>query len=264
MKTVVVIQARTGSTRLPGKVMLPCAGASVLARMLERVTAATTPSDVVVATTARPEDDVIVEVARQSGVEAIRGHDTDLLDRHIAVARATGAEVVVKIPSDCPLIDPATIDRVIGAFLTWRDVSPLDYVSNLHPPSWPDGFDVEVMTRTALEIAWEHAHRPHEREHTTPFLWDNPARFFTGNVSWETGLDYSRRYRLTLDYAEDYAVIRRVFETLWTPRRVFTLADILQVLDLQPAENAMHLGTSWYRNHPGAFLTLDEESHDRP
>jgi spore coat polysaccharide biosynthesis protein SpsF len=163
---------------------------------------------------------------------------------------------VVKIPSDCPLIDPATVDRIIGAFLAELDV---DYVSNLHPPTWPDGFDVEVMTRGALETAWREATRPLDREHTTPFLWDNPERFVTRNVRWETGLDASARYRMTLDYAEDYAVIRAIYDQLWSPARAFTLAEILELLDAQPAlraQNAMHIGTTWYRNHPGELKTL--------
>jgi spore coat polysaccharide biosynthesis protein SpsF len=256
MNVTVVIQARTGSTRLPGKVLLHAAGAPLLHRMVERVCAARTPSQVVIATTELAADDAIVELARRAGVACVRGHATDCLDRHVRAARATAADAVVKIPSDCPLIDPATIDRVIGAFLAEVDV---DYVSNLHPPSWPDGFDVEVMTRGALETAWREATRPLDREHTTPFLWDNPERFVTANVAWETGLDHSARTRLTLDHAEDYAVIRGVYDELWSPRRHFTLAEILDLLAARPelhALNARHLGTSWYRNHPGELRTL--------
>lgn len=260
MKVTVVIQARTGSTRLPGKVLLCAAGATLLQRMVERVSAARTPSSVVIATSVAPADDAICDVARAAGVACVRGHATDCLDRHVAAARATGADVVVKIPSDCPLIDPATVDRVIGAFLAEIDV---DYVSNLHPPTWPDGFDVEVMTRGALETAWREATRPLDREHTTPFLWDNPERFLTRNVAWDTGpepaIDASTRYRLTLDYPEDYVVIRGVYDELWAPHRHFTLPEILQVLEARPelrAHNAMHIGTSWYRNHPGELKTL--------
>ena len=283
MKVTVVIQARTGSSRLPGKVLMPVAGASLLQRMVERVCAARTPSEVVIATTELPIDDAIVGVARAAGVACVRGHATDCLDRHLAAARATCADAVVKIPSDCPLIDPATIDRVIGEFLgelraparggdpaghaggaggpAAREVgeTDVDYVSNLHPPTWPDGFDVEVMTRGALETAGREATRPLDREHTTPFLWDNPERFLTRNVAWETGLDYSASHRLTLDYAEDYAVIRGIYDELWSADRHFTLAEILAVLAARPAlgaHNAMHLGTSWYRKHASELKTL--------
>jgi spore coat polysaccharide biosynthesis protein SpsF len=256
MKVTVVIQARTGSSRLPGKVLLDAAGAPLLARMVERVCAARTPSEVVVATTGQPADDAICAVARRAGVACVRGHATDCLDRHVAAARATAAEAVVKIPSDCPLIDPATIDRVIGAFLAEPDV---DYASNLHPPTWPDGFDVEIMTRGALETAWREATRPLDREHTTPFLWDNPERFTTLDVRWQTGLDHSQSHRLVLDYPEDYAVIRAVYDELWSAGRTFTLDDILALLDARPAlaaTNAMHRGTSWIQNHLGELRTL--------
>jgi spore coat polysaccharide biosynthesis protein SpsF len=256
MKITVVIQARTGSTRLPGKVLLPVAGAPLLQRMIERVCAARTPSEVVIATTELAIDDPICDVARAAGVACVRGHATDCLDRHVAAARATSADAVVKIPSDCPLIDPATIDRVLRSYVEEADV---DYVSNLHPPTWPDGFDVEVMTRGALETAWREATRPLDREHTTPFLWDNPERFLTRNVLWETGLDYSASHRLTLDYAEDYAVIRGVYDELWSADRHFTLAEIVALLAARPAlraHNAMHLGTSWYRKHASELKTL--------
>ena len=256
MNVTVVIQARTGSTRLPGKVLLHAAGAPLLQRMIERVSAARTPSAVVIATTELPADDAICGIARRAGALCVRGHSTDCLDRHVAAARATSADVVVKIPSDCPLIDPATIDRVIGAFLAEPDV---DYVSNLHPATWPDGFDVEVMTRGALETAWREATRPLDREHTTPFLWDNPERFLTQNVAWETGRDFSRSHRLTLDYLEDYAVIRAIYDALWSPGRLFSLAEILAMQGARPALaaiNAMHRGTTWYRNHPGELKTL--------
>ncbi|MEO7732768.1 MAG: glycosyltransferase family protein [Kofleriaceae bacterium] len=258
MIITVVIQARTGSSRLPGKILLPAAGAPLLQRMVERVSAARTPTAVVIATTELAADDAICELARRAGVTCVRGPTTDCLARHAIAARATRADVVVKIPSDCPLIDPATIDRVLGAWLA-EPARGVDYLSNLHPATWPDGFDVEVMTREALEIAVREATRPLDREHTTPFLWDQPERFVTANVAWETGLDLSARYRLTLDYLEDDAVIRSVYDELWSPHRHFTLAEILSLLVARPslcARNARHLGTSWYRDHPGELRTL--------
>jgi spore coat polysaccharide biosynthesis protein SpsF len=258
VKVVVVVQARTGSTRLPGKVMLPLGGRTVLGRMLERVCAAITPDEIVVATTTLVADDAIVEVARRAGVRVVRGHATELLDRHLQAARAAAADLVVKIPSDCPLIDPVVIDRVIAAF----DEHAHDYVSNLHPASFPDGNDVEVMSRDALAIAAREAVRPLEREHTTPFLWDQPYRFRCGNVRWETGRDASTTHRLTLDHPEDYALIRAVFDALWTPQRpLFTLDEIVELLDERPelrALNAVHLGSAWYHDHPGELHTLAE------
>jgi spore coat polysaccharide biosynthesis protein SpsF len=262
-KTVVVIQARTGSSRLPGKVLKACAGATVLERMLERVCAASRPSEVVVATTTEASDEPIVELCARAGVRVERGHPTDCLDRHVHVARVTGADSVVKIPSDCPLIDPAVIDRVLAVWTGAQGAQPgYDFVSNLHPPTWPDGNDVEVMTAAALETAGREAVRPLEREHTTPFLWDNPERFRIGNVRWETGLDYSESHRFVLDYPEDLEFIRTVFECLWSssPGHVFGLDEILELLAVRPelrAINAKHLGVSWYQKHPGELKTLE-------
>jgi spore coat polysaccharide biosynthesis protein SpsF len=256
VKVAIVIQARTGSTRLPGKVLLPAAGAPLLQRMVERVRQATTAHDVVVATTVLGVDDPIAELGHAAGARVVRGHPTDLLDRHLAAARATAADAIVKIPSDCPLIDAAAIDAVIGAFLAGGDI---DYASNLHPETWPDGFDVEVMTRGALETAGREATRPLDREHTTPFLWDNPDRFTRLNVRCPDGIDHRGACRLTLDYAEDYVVIRGVYDALWSADGTFGLADILALLAERPAlrlANAMHFGSSWTHHHRGELRTL--------
>ena len=255
MRTLVVVQARTGSSRLPGKVLLPVAGAPVLVRMLERVLAARTRFDLVVATTGRAEDDGLAGIVRRFGARVFRGHPTDLLDRHYRAARA---DVVIKIPSDCPLIDPAAIDRVLSAFLSGP--GRYDFVSNLHPPTWPDGNDVEVMTFAALEQAHRSASAPHEREHTTPYFWDRPERFRVGNVAWETGLDFSMTHRFTLDYPDDYAFVAAVYEALWRrDRPVFPLADILALLEGRPdlrETNARYAGVNWYRHHLADLRTV--------
>ena len=242
---LVVVQARTGSTRLPGKVLLPLAGRTVLERQLERIQAAPAFFELVVATTTLPADDAIVALCRRAGVRWFRVHPTDLLDRHVRAARAAGADVVVKIPSDCPLIDPAAIARVLGAH------GPEDYTSNLHPPTWPDGNDVEVMTRAALEQAWLEADRGHEREHTTPFLWSRPDRFRVGNVRWETGRDLSRSHRFTLDHVEDYHLVSAIHDALGPG--IFPLAAILELLEARPellALNARFAGQTWMDAHP--------------
>ena len=248
MNIVVVVQARRGSTRLPDKVLLPLAGKPLLSRMIERVKAAKTPLEVVVATTTENPDQAIRNLCRDMDVECFRGHPLDLLDRHYGAARDFGADVVVKIPSDCPLIDPAVIDRVLQSY---RDAPDrFDYVSNLHPPSYPDGNDVEVMPFHVLETAWHEAKDPQEREHTTPFIWRNPDRFRIGNVVWETGKDYSSTHRWTINYPEDYAFISRVYEELWSASQpVFTMEQILDLLESRPdihALNSMYAGEFWY------------------
>ncbi|HTT72465.1 MAG TPA: glycosyltransferase family protein [Anaeromyxobacteraceae bacterium] len=253
MKTLVVVQARTGSSRLPAKVLLPLAGAPLLERQLERIRAARPRSgfEVVVATSTLPGDAPIVALCQRLGVACFRGHPTDLLDRHYRAASQAGAEAVVKIPSDCPLLDPVAVEKVLDAFEERR--GELDYLSNLHPPSWPDGHDVEVMSLSALAVAHREATAPHEREHTTPFLWERPERFRIGNVTRPGGEDLSSTYRLTIDYPEDYALIAAVYRALWSERRpVFPLSDVLAYLDAHPAvaaRNAAYLGVTWYTRH---------------
>jgi spore coat polysaccharide biosynthesis protein SpsF len=245
-KLVVVIQARMGSSRLPGKVLLPLANKPLLERMIERVRAAQTPFELCVATTFLAEDDPIVALCRRVDAAYFRGHPHDLLDRHWAAGRAHRAGAVVKIPSDCPLIDPAAVDRVLGTYLATE--GRYDLVTNLNPPTWPDGNDVEVVPLATLETAFVEAAKPHEREHTTPFIWERPERFSIRNVTWETGRDYSSTHRFTIDYPEDYAFIAAVYEALGGGDEIFGLAAILELLERQPklrALNARFLGTSW-------------------
>lgn len=253
MKVVAVIQARLGSTRLPGKVMLPLAGKPLLARMIERVEAARELDAVVVATTTAPEDQPLAALASALGVPVYRGHPTDLIHRHLGAARALEADAVAKIPSDCPLIDPDIIDTVVARFRR----GDVDYASNLHPATYPDGNDVEVMTMAALERADREAERPHEREHTTPWLWDS-GRFRLANVAWVR--DLSMTHRLTIDYREDYELIRAVYEALWTPSRpLFGLTEILDYLDQNPDVfrlNRRYAGVNWYRHHLDELATI--------
>jgi spore coat polysaccharide biosynthesis protein SpsF len=264
VRVIVVVQARTGSSRLPGKVMLPLGGRPLLRRMLDRVAAAHLIDEVVVATTRLEADEPIRDVARDAGVPCVSGDPLDLLDRHVEAARAARADVVVKIPSDCPLIDPRVIDAVVGFFR--RHGGRHDIVSNLLPPSWPDGNDVEVMRRDALELAWREADRPFQREHTTPFLWDQPERFRVANVtagSWNRP-ELPTTHRLTLDYVEDYHVISAVFEALHEEGGApFSVESVVDYLDAHPeirALNARHVGTSWTSRHRHELRTLGAPS----
>ena len=247
------------STRLPGKVLLPIIGKPLLTRMAERVLRAKNISQVVVATTTEPEDDTIEKLCMENNWNVYRGDKEDLLDRHYQAAKEYKADIVLKIPSDCPLIDPAIIDRTIEYFLTNR--AKYDYVSNLHPATYPDGNDVEIMTTKALEKAWANAKRKIEREHTTPYFWENPNKFRIGNVLWEKGLDYSMSHRWTIDYREDYIFIKQVFEALYPLNPYFGLNDILNLLQEKPELTKINnelAGVNWYRNYLGELKTIDK------
>ena len=257
-KILTVVQARMGSSRLPGKVLLPLAGQPLLVRMLERVQRASMAGTVVVATTTDPADDAVAACCTAHRLECFRGDALDLLDRHYQAARHYQADVVLKVPSDCPLIDPAVIDEVVRFYLDFAE--RYDFVSNLHPATFPDGNDVEVMPFTALETAWREARRPLEREHTTPFFWENPDRFDIGNVTWDAGKDFSMSHRWTIDYPEDYAFISAVYDALYHQNPAFGLDDILRLTAERPSIaqlNAHLAGVNWYRNHLDELKTVD-------
>ncbi len=247
-KIVTIIQARTGSTRYPGKILKPVLSQPILYRMVERVMQSKLKGSVVIATTDQPEDRVIEKICQLNEWNCYRGDSLDLLSRHYRAARKWNADIVLKIPSDCPLIDPRVIDRVIETYLN----NSYDYVSNLHPATYPDGNDVEVISMDALEYSWVMAKRNFEREHTTPFIWENRDLFNIGNVEWESGLNYSMSHRFTLDYPEDYRFIREIFEHLYPHNPTFSLSDILNLLNEKPELqqiNSNYCGVNWYRKH---------------
>ncbi len=257
LKIVTVIQARMTSTRLPGKVMLPLSDKPLLIRMYERVQQSKFAGKIIVAVTTDPEDQLLVNLCNENKITIFRGHLYDLLDRHYQAALLYNADAVVKIPSDCPLIDPEIIDEVIGYFKNNYD--EFDYVSNLHPPTWPDGNDVEIMKMTSLKEAWLNAKRQMEREHTTPYFWENPDKFKIGNVLWKEGLDYSMNFRFTIDYKEDYDFINRVYAELYPIKNDFALIDILTLLEEKPEIkkiNEKYNGVNWYRNHLAELKTV--------
>lgn len=252
-----IIQARMGSSRLPNKVLLPLGDKTVLAVIIDRIKKSQYAGEILVAATWDEDDDIIEKTCRDLGIKCFRGHPTDLLDRHFSAAVENSCDVVVKIPSDCPLIDHKTIDKVIGFYLAYPD--RFDYVSNLHPATWPDGNDVEVMSVKALEKAWRDSSRDFEREHTTPFLWENPELFRIANIDRADKRDFSMSHRWTLDYKEDYELIKTIYNTLQPIKPDFTCDDILELLEQRPEFhkiNHMYLGVNWYQHHLDDLKTI--------
>lgn len=258
MTTALVVQARTGSTRAPGKVLADVSGAPMLVRMLARLARVDRDVRVVVATTVDAADDTIAEISLAAGVPVYRGHPTDLLARHVGAARMVSADVVAKIPSDCPLVDRRVVETVLDGY--FADEGAYDYFGNLHPASWPDGNDVEIVPVHLLELAAREATKAHEREHTTPFFWDQPERFRIGAARWERGTDLSMSHRFTVDYPEDIAFVRAVYEALLPEIGIdFSVDDVLALLEERPdiyAINAKYAGVNWYRHHLGELRTV--------
>jgi spore coat polysaccharide biosynthesis protein SpsF len=257
VKTIIVVQARMSSSRLPGKVLMPILGETLLHRMIERLQMIKHEAQIVIATSEEKSDDVIEQEAIKINVPCYRGSLNNLLDRHYQAAKQFGAGIVLKIPSDCPLIDPRIIDQVLDFYFS--NEGEYDYVGNLHPATFPDGNDVEIMTMACLEKALKEASRPLELEHTTPYIWENPEKFRIANVAWGTGLDYSMSHRFTIDYEADYQFIKKVFEELYPAKSDFSCNDILKLLDEKPEIyqiNAQYAGVNWYRNHLDELKTI--------
>lgn len=226
MMTVAIIQARMGSTRLPGKVLMDLAGETVLHRVVSRVRRCALVSDVVVATSTDPGDDQIVQECRRLDTRVFRGSERDVLDRYYRAAQDAHADVIVRITSDCPLIDPEISDKTIQAFL---DVRP-DYASNVLERTYPRGLDTEVVSFPALESAWHDAHETYQREHVMPFLYQNPERFTLLSVKGER--DFSQ-HRWTLDTPEDLEFLRAVYARA-ASKNNFSWQEALRILEREP------------------------------
>jgi spore coat polysaccharide biosynthesis protein SpsF len=225
-RIVAIIQARMGSTRLPGKVLKDLAGETVLARVVSRLRRSGLINELLVATTDQPADDAIVEECRRCSVSVCRGDQDDVLDRYFRAAQLSGAEVVVRITSDCPLIDPEITDKTIAEFLSARP----DYASNTLVRTYPRGLDTEVMSFDALARAWQAARKPYEREHVTPYIYEHPEEFRILSVVGDK--DYSV-HRWTVDTPEDLEFVRAVYARLKRNTK-FVWRDVLNLLDLEP------------------------------
>jgi spore coat polysaccharide biosynthesis protein SpsF len=227
MKIATIVQARMGSTRLPGKVMKNLGGNTVLARVVRRLRRAAMLGDVIVATTTGPSDDLIVQECQRLSVQVFRGDENDVLDRYYRAAEWAKAEAIVRITSDCPLIEPEISDETVRGFLDQQ----ADYASNGLERMYPLGLGTEVMTRQALARAWQEACQPYQRVHVTPYIYENPSRFRILSVRADS--DYSS-HRWTLDTPEDLTFIRAVYERMGNDDS-FQWRDVLALLDREPA-----------------------------
>lgn len=232
-RVVCIVQARMGSTRLPGKVLRPILGKPMLGLLVERLTYAKTLDDIVVATTAHDRDDPIEALTRDRGVGCFRGSEDDVLDRVLRAAHAARADVIVEITGDCPLMDPALVDEVTGVYLA----GAWDFVGNRRgaaiKPVYPDGFGIRVFATAILEDVDRRARDRRDREHVSIYVWEHPERYSLFQVMG----DVPARYwdlRLTVDTAEDFALMQAIFERLYPGNPAFSLGDVLALVDAEP------------------------------
>ena len=229
MKPTAIIQARVGSTRLPGKVLLKVMDKTILEHVIERVKKAKNIDDIIIATTIKKEDLKIVKLASRLGISIYCGSEEDVLDRYYQAARLFNVKCIARITADCPLIDPKVVDNVISVYI--KNFPKYDYVSNTINPTYPDGQDTEVFSFEALKQAWGNAKKSFEREHVTPYI-SRSGKFNVFNVQNEKDYSY---LRWVLDEERDLVFIREVYDRLFKGDDMFYMEDVLRLYEEDPS-----------------------------
>ena len=255
-KIICIIQARVNSTRLPGKILLNGFNKPLIIHLIERIKKSKFISNIIIATTNNKLDRIIPTICKQIKIDYFKGNEQDVLSRYFYCAKKFNGQIIVRITSDCPLMDVNIVDKVINSFIN----SNVDYVSNVHPPSEPDGFDVEVFSFEALRKSFYHAKKNYEREHVTPYMWDNPKIFKLKNFSYlSRKKKYHIKIRLTLDYNEDYSLIYQIYQSLYKKNKFFNIKDVLRFLDKKKELskiNKKYIKVNWYRHHLKKLKTI--------
>jgi spore coat polysaccharide biosynthesis protein SpsF len=228
-KIVAIIEARYNSTRLPGKVLMPINGQSMLGRIVQRLKLARTLDDIVVATTESRSDDAVVDAMNYMGARTFRGSETDVLDRVVKTAESADADIVVEVTGDCPLIDPGLVDKIVGDFL----VGGADFVSNILPHTTPRGTDVRVFRAADLAEINRTSMDPADHEHVSLHFWEHLDRYVCRNVEMDLP-DVVSEIRLTVDTAEDLKLVRAIYSGLYDSNPAFSLVDVLDFLNSNP------------------------------
>ncbi|WP_270940079.1 glycosyltransferase family protein [Romboutsia lituseburensis] len=231
MGVLCIIQARLGSTRLPGKVLKKLSGKSVLEHVIYRVSKSDLIDQIIVATTTNKKDDKIIDECLKIGVNYYRGDENNVLSRYYETAVDKGYETIIRITSDCPLIDPKIIDNMIMYFNNENEKYRLDYLSNSLKETFPRGFDVEIFTFNSLKEAYENATLEYEKEHVTPYIYLNQDKFTIKNYY---NSNKNQNYRLTLDTYEDYLVIKNIYDNIYKEDSMFFYEDIISYLNQYP------------------------------
>ena len=229
MKTGAIIQARMGSTRLSGKVMKEIKGKTVLQHVIERVQQSKLVDDIIIATTIHERDNIIERKALNYGVKVYRGSEDDVLSRYYNAARDNSIDLVIRITSDCPLIDPLVMDEVINSYLKGNYDIVSNAGSDLSQRTFPRGLDVEVFSFGILEKAFNKAKETYQREHVTPYIYENSEKVFF----YKNNIDYSK-HRWTLDTREDFELIKEVYDRLYKGKHNFYLKEIIELFNQEP------------------------------
>lgn len=237
MKVLAIIQARMGSFRLPGKILMDIEGKPMLWHIVERVKKSKSIAGVVIATTTNSEDDATVELCKKEGWLFYRGSTEDVLDRYYQAAKIFSADGVVRLTGDCPFIDPFVIDLCVESFLQGKH----DLVSNFESDSstFPRGLDVRVISFFALQEAAGRASLTFEREHVWPYVFENKETFSIGPVVTAPP-KYQAQYRLTVDYLEDFELTKTLYRQFYQPGKMVDVPAVISFLKNNPDIAAMN------------------------
>lgn len=227
MSTAIIIQARMGSTRLPGKHLKKVLERPLISFLFERLKRVKKANQMILATTSNHLDDCLVNYAQQEKIDYFRGSEENVLERYFQAAKKYEVGTIVRISADCPLIDPAIVDETIDYFFN----SSFDYASNTLVRKYPRGMDTEVFSFPALKKAHEEAKEPKEQEHVTPFFYLHPELFRIGSLENKEDQSF---YRLTVDEEEDFTLVKKIIETLYPLNPEFNLGDIIGLLKKNP------------------------------
>lgn len=234
---VAIIQARTGSTRLPGKVLMDISGKSMLGHVVERLSYCKFLDKTVIATTDMKSDDGIEKFCDDNGVFCFRGSEKDVLQRYYEAARANSASAIVRITADCPLIDPHVVDKAVMAYLDRFD--SYDGASNVIRRTYPRGLDVEVVSFQSLEECHKEAKEAYQREHVTVYLYENPSKFNLYSVEQDDDLSL---LRWTVDEDFDFKLISEIYKRLYRKGGMFYMEDVVNLLKKCPELKSINSG----------------------
>ena len=256
-KITCIIQARISSSRLPGKVLLYGFDKPLLLHLVERLKKSKKIMKIIIATTKKKIDEPIVSLCKKNKIEFFRGESENVLKRYFDCAKKFKATDIIRITSDCPLMDPRIVDKVVEEYLKEN----FHYVSNINPTTTPDGFDIEIFQFKTLKEAFYKAKKKHELEHVTPYIWDNPKKFKIHNVKIFKNDRYYKNYRLTLDYIEDYFVIQNIYNALYKKNKNFSLNQILSYLSKHKKIllNKRYIKVNWFRNYLSELKTIKKK-----
>jgi spore coat polysaccharide biosynthesis protein SpsF (cytidylyltransferase family) len=224
-----IIQARTGSTRLPGKVLMNIGNKPMLWHIIERLKYSKKISEIILAIPDNKQNDILEKFAKQNGIKYYRGSEENVLSRYYETAKKFKCDIVVRITSDCPLIDPFVVDNIINKQIEKK----FDYTSNTIKRTFPKGLDTEVFGFKILEMAFNQAEGKYEKEHVTPYIYEHPEFFRLQSVEAEEIIRHPE-FRLTVDVKNDLELIREIYKVLYHPFKIFCTEEIINLFNRKP------------------------------